>query len=97
MVLSQSLVSGSREEWALTKRHRSEKCFGVQLCGGKPTMMVPAAEALRTVMTRDASRGIDFVDINLVGAVEAVGGFLLMTGIGMSYRFDLSTWCRIST
>lgn len=75
MVLSQSLVSGSREEWALTKRHRSEKCFGVQLCGGKPTMMVPAAEALRTVMTRDASRGIDFVDINLVGAFEAVGGF----------------------
>jgi hypothetical protein len=30
--------------------------------------MVPAAEALRTVMTRDATRGIDFVDINLVGS-----------------------------
>lgn len=78
MVLSQSLVSGSREEWALTKRHRSEQCFGVQLCGGKPTMMVPAAEALRTVMTKDASRGIDFVDINLVGE------FLGMFGHGSS-------------
>ncbi|KAI5450446.1 tRNA-dihydrouridine synthase 3 [Naganishia albida] len=72
MVLSQSLVSGSREEWALTKRHRSEQCFGVQLCGGKPTMMVPAAEALRTVMTKDASRGIDFVDINLGCPIDLI-------------------------
>ncbi|KAJ9091265.1 hypothetical protein QFC19_009175 [Naganishia cerealis] len=72
MVLSQSLISGSREEWALTKRHRSEKCFGVQLCGGKPTMMVPAAEALRTVMTKDATRGIDFVDINLGCPIDLV-------------------------
>ncbi|KAJ9121268.1 hypothetical protein QFC24_004944 [Naganishia onofrii] len=72
MVLSQSLISGSREEWALTKRHRSEKCFGVQLCGGKPTLMVPAAEALRTVMTRDATRGIDFVDINLGCPIDLV-------------------------
>lgn len=41
-------------------------------------MMVPAAEALRTVMTKDASRGIDFVDINLVGE------FLGMFGHGSS-------------
>lgn len=35
MGLATSLLSGDKGEWALTKRHRSETNFGIQVCGSK--------------------------------------------------------------
>lgn len=64
MALAQSLVNGEKGEWALTRRHEQEKIFGVQMCGGKPGLMVPAAEAVRNLCGNGS--GVDFVDVNLV-------------------------------
>ena len=62
MALVQSLVSGHTEEWALVRRHESEKMFGVQLAGGFANRMVPAAEMLKN----EIGHGLDFVDVNIV-------------------------------
>ena len=62
MALAQPLVLGHAEEWALVRRHESEKMFGVQLAGGYANRMVPAAEMVR----KEIGEGVDFVDINLV-------------------------------
>lgn len=72
MALGASLIGGSKEEWALTKRHRSEKMFGVQVCGGKPAFMVPTAEAISRMIGRGENRGIDFVDLNLGCPIDLV-------------------------
>lgn len=64
MALAQPLVTGQTEEWALVRRHHSEKMFGVQLAGGYPNRMVPAAEVIAKEL---GSSGVDFVDINMVG------------------------------
>lgn len=68
MALAQSIVQGGREEWALTRRHASERQFGVQLCGGRPSLMVPAAEAIAKLV----GNGIDFVDVNLGCPIDLV-------------------------
>ena len=62
MALAQPLVTGHNEEWALVRRHKSEKMFGVQVAGGYPNRMVPVAEML----AKEIGNGIDFVDVNLV-------------------------------
>ena len=62
MALAQPLVSGQSEEWALVRRHESERMFGVQLAGGYANRMVPAAELLK----KEIGDGVDFVDVNLV-------------------------------
>lgn len=64
MALAQPLVTGQTEEWALVRRHKSEKQFGVQLAGGFPNRMVPAAELIAKEL---GPSGVDFVDINMVG------------------------------
>lgn len=72
MGLAQSFIQGGKEEWALTRRHKSEKTFGVQLCGGKPSMMVPAAEAIRKLVHEGEGNGIDFIDVNLGCPIDLV-------------------------
>ncbi len=62
MALAEQIVQGKNEEWALVRRHESEKMFGVQLAGGWPNRMVPAAEVLAREL---GPSGIDFVDINM--------------------------------
>jgi tRNA-dihydrouridine synthase 3 len=62
MALAQPLVQGANEEWALVRRHESEKMFGVQVAGGYPDRMVPCAELL----AKQIGSGVDFVDVNLV-------------------------------
>lgn len=62
MALATPLVSGQSDDWALTRRHKSEKMFGVQIAGGYANRVVPAAEVLK----REIGQGIDFVDVNLV-------------------------------
>ena len=62
MALAQPLVTGQKEEWALVRRHESEKTFGVQIAGGFANVMVPTAE----MIAREIGGGVDFVDVNLV-------------------------------
>ncbi|KAK9893322.1 FMN-linked oxidoreductase [Cystobasidium minutum MCA 4210] len=59
MGLAQEFLSGNKNEWSLVRRHSSEKCFGVQLCGNRPQTLVAATEHLK----RETSN-IDFIDVN---------------------------------
>eukprot|EP00882_Tetradesmus_deserticola_P026771 GHRQ01029564.1.p2 GENE.GHRQ01029564.1~~GHRQ01029564.1.p2 ORF type:complete len:140 (+),score=56.99 GHRQ01029564.1:304-723(+) len=58
MALATNLLQGQASEWALLKRHPSEKYFGVQVCGGYPDAMAHLAQLL------DENIDTDFVDIN---------------------------------
>ncbi|KII91492.1 hypothetical protein PLICRDRAFT_38252 [Plicaturopsis crispa FD-325 SS-3] len=68
MGLSNSFLSGSKEEWSLVRRHPSERTFGVQIAGNKPGVLVPAAE----VFAKECAGGIDFVDINCGCPIDLV-------------------------
>lgn len=59
MGLAQEFLSGNKNEWSLVRRHPSEKCFGVQLCGNRPQTLVAATEHLK----REAP-DLDFIDVN---------------------------------
>lgn len=65
MALTTPLVAGQSDDWALTRRHKSEKMFGVQIAGGFANRVVPAAEVIR----REIGAGVDFVDVNLVSKI----------------------------
>jgi len=52
----------------LVRRHESEKMFGIQLAGGYPNRMVPAAE----MIAREIGGGVDFVDVNLGCPIDLV-------------------------
>lgn len=94
MALAQPLVQGQNEEWALVRRHKSEKMFGVQLAGGWPNRMVPAAEMLAREL---GPNGIDFVDINMVrvarrGVADEQGcpiDLLFNQGAGSACEFNV--------
>ena len=68
MALSQQLLSGQNDEWALVRRHESEKNFGVQVAGGYPNIMVPTAE----MIGRELKGGVDFVAVNIGCPIEVV-------------------------
>ncbi len=52
----------------VVRRHESERIFGTQLCGGKPDLLVPVAEALKA----EIGDGLDFVDINCGCPIDLV-------------------------
>ncbi len=68
MGLAESFLHGNSSEWSLVRRHASERIFGTQLCGGKPDLLVPVAEALK----REIGDGLDFVDINCGCPIDLV-------------------------
>ncbi|OXG17640.1 tRNA-dihydrouridine synthase 3 [Cryptococcus neoformans Ze90-1] len=70
MALAQPLVYGAKEEWALVRRHESEKIFGVQVAGGFPNRMVPAAEVIANTIGKGG--GVDFVDVNMGCPIDLV-------------------------
>ncbi|WVR04927.1 hypothetical protein IAU60_001939 [Kwoniella sp. DSM 27419] len=72
------LVTGHNDEWALCRRHESEKMFGIQLAGGFANRMVPAAELIKKTI----GSGVDFVDINMV-VMDAPGRLAKML-VGMN-------------
>ena len=59
MAMASNLLKGDRKEWALLRRHKSERCFGVQVCGGWPDLMSRCGELL------DNEVDCRFVDINM--------------------------------
>ncbi|GAA6044632.1 hypothetical protein JCM8097_003899, partial [Rhodosporidiobolus ruineniae] len=66
MGLAQEFLSGNANEWSLVRRHPSEKTFGVQICGSKPQVLIPAAEAIAK------NTQIDFLDINCGCPIDLV-------------------------
>ena len=68
MALAQPLVTGHADEFALLRRHESEKAFGVQIAGGYANRMVPAAE----MIAKEFGSGVDFVDVNLVDSLSQI-------------------------
>lgn len=82
MALAQPLVTGHNDEWALVRRHESEKMFGVQLAGGFPNRMVPAAELL----SREVGDGVDFVDVNMGCPIDLV----FNQGAGSACEYQLT-------
>lgn len=78
MVLCESLLKGMKQEWALAKRHSTEKQFGVQICGSNVYLITKAAQLLQDTTE------VDFVELNLGCPIELVyrkGG-----GCGMLHR-----------
>ena len=68
MGLANSFLAGSKEEWSLVRRHPSEKTFGVQIAGNKPSTLVPTAE----VIAKEFSGHVDFVDLNCGCPIDLV-------------------------
>ena len=66
MAMAANLLKGDRREWALVRRHASETCFGVQVCGGYPDLMARVCELL------DSTTQCDFVDINMGCPIDGV-------------------------
>lgn len=66
MCMANNLVKGQVSEWALLRRHPSEKCFGVQLAGGFINDLSYAAELIRR------ETDVDFVDLNCGCPVDAI-------------------------
>jgi len=57
--MARQLLRGSPSEWALTKRHASEKIFGIQIAGCDAREMAKVAELVSRETTAD------FIDINM--------------------------------
>ncbi|KAI9096872.1 hypothetical protein DFS34DRAFT_642997 [Phlyctochytrium arcticum] len=67
MAMATNLLSGQQHEWALTKRHKSETLFGVQIAGNSVPSVVRCCESLV-----QANISVDFVDLNLGCPVDGV-------------------------
>ncbi|KAJ3324185.1 hypothetical protein HDU76_013466, partial [Blyttiomyces sp. JEL0837] len=62
MAVTQQMLAGSVSEWALMRRHPTEKVFGVQLSVTNPSAGAKVTEYLDRCF--GDSNGIDFVDLN---------------------------------
>eukprot|EP00948_MAST-09A_sp_MAST-9A-sp1_P001600 g1600.t1 len=65
MALATPLLQGKQSEWALLKRHSSEKIFGVQLAGAYGDQMKKVATA---IIKEFGPQGVDFIDVNGMGS-----------------------------
>lgn len=68
MGLADSYLRGSKNEWSLVRRWNGERCFGTQVCGSKPDLLVPTAE----VLAREFPTGLDFIDVNCGCPIDMV-------------------------
>lgn len=66
MACSLPLVNASYSEWALTKRHKSEDVFGVQIEGNNAKIISYAAQLLKE------NADVDFVDLNLGCPIDLI-------------------------
>ena len=58
MAMCNNLLRSQTSEWALLRRHPSEKCFGIQLAGARPEELGDVCE----LVSRDLRA--DFIDLN---------------------------------
>ncbi|KAM3962766.1 dihydrouridine synthase 3 [Aphomia sociella] len=78
MALCESLLKGTKQEWALVKRHESEDIFGAQICGNNAYIITKVAQLLQE------NTQLDFIDLNLGCPIDLIykkGG-----GSGMMHR-----------
>ena len=66
MAMASNVLKGDRGEWALLRRHPSEKLFGAQVCGGWPDLLARCGELL------DDELDCDFVDVNMGCPIDGV-------------------------
>jgi tRNA-dihydrouridine synthase 3 len=66
MAMATNLLKGQQSEWALTKRHKSEDIFGIQICGSKVEHVAKAAEILNKEVD------VDFIDLNMGCPIDLV-------------------------
>ena len=74
MALATSLMAASPSEWALVKRHPSERLFGVQLAGGHADAVARAAQAVGDACAEGDRNGVDFFDLNCGCPIDLVTG-----------------------
>lgn len=60
------ILNGSKNEWALARRHKSEDVFGVQLCGNNSELIAQATQLL------DENCDIDFFDLNIGCPIDLI-------------------------
>lgn len=66
MACSLPLINGTYSEWALTKRHKSEDVFGVQIESNNTKILAYAAQLLKE------KADVDFVDLNLGCPIDLI-------------------------
>mmetsp|Transcript_21966 Transcript_21966/g.49094 ORF Transcript_21966/g.49094 Transcript_21966/m.49094 type:complete len:495 (+) Transcript_21966:66-1550(+) len=66
MAMTNNIVQGQASEWALLKRHSSERCFGVQLAGGYADTVGLTSRIL------EQETSTDFVDLNCGCPIDLV-------------------------
>lgn len=70
------------------RRHPSEKVFGVQVAGSKPSNLAPIAE----VLAKELGPNIDFVDVNCGCPIDLV----FKTGSGSACAFGFLPLAMLS-
>lgn len=77
MAMSSNLLKGKGSEWALTKRHSSEDCFGIQLADSSVDRISRASELVSNACN------VDFIEINSGCPIDLIfnrgGGCSLMS------------------
>ena len=80
MVLSKNLLDSRSSEWALLRRHPSERCFGVQIAAGREAEAAAVCSILRQEIVPN------FVDLNAGCPMESLrkagmgSGLMMKTG-----------------
>lgn len=80
MVLSKNILDSRSSEWALLRRHPSERCFGVQIAAGRETEAAAVCSLLRQEIMPN------FVDLNAGCPMESLrkagmgSGLMMKTG-----------------
>lgn len=78
MALCESLLKGTKQEWALVKKHESEDLFGAQICGNNVYIITKVAQLLQE------NTELNFIDLNVGCPIDLIykkGG-----GSGMMHR-----------
>lgn len=80
MALCESLLKGTKQEWALVKRHESEDLFGAQICGNNAFIISKVAQLLQE------NTELDFIDLNLGCPIDLI--YKKGAGCGMMHRLN---------